>query len=300
MQVKAIAFIPEVNFETRFKKPISLGSSGLFLISNTDARSINLKNELVKYHYKIKDGIYLFFDGSLRQDGTLYEVFQSFALALTFYYEGSATCRVYQEIIKGGDADLELFIDEYDQFRYDKDDNRILRRLDLKTITSMYEKIWLQLSNKNFNPLKNSLDFFQLYSKESLIKARLLYLNICLEGLFFDGSEKDGISYKLGLRCASLLHDDDKSIDLLSTYNEVKTGYDLRSTIIHGGNYNKVSARVIKGQRTKASSETDHIEILVKILKRTYKVIFKNNDLYIAVQKNQLGGKIDKGLILHN
>jgi hypothetical protein len=295
-KISAVAFVPEVKFEKKFKIAISL-NSGISLLPASHMHAIRLRQSIEKKGHKIKDGIFLYFNGYLREDGTIYEVFQSYCLALTFYYEGRATCRAYQQIYNQVYQDVEIFIDEYDKFNYDARDAKILKKKDREKIIIFYKRISSQLASKEFNPLNNSIEFFNLFLKEVSTKIRLLYLMICLESMFLEESDAEGISYKLGTRCAYILTHDDKAIDKMKVYYEIKSGYELRSKIIHGGNYQKASKKIIKGEKSEAKSELDHIQILERIVKRVYKIIFYSDDYYNSVIKDGLGRMIDNNLV---
>jgi|GEM_PF-2503150 len=290
---EGVAFIPEIKNCAKIKKEIC---PNLFLLPISNKHVKHLKKVIKDKGYEIKDGTFLYFKGPIKEDGTLYEVFQSYSLALTFYYEGLATCRAYQEICDGEYKDIELFITENDNFGYDEEDKRTLKLIDIKFIREFYKRIYNELSSKGFNPLMNSLEFFNKFLREREIKPRLLYLNICLESIFLSGNDSEGISYKLGVRCANLLYQDDNKIDKYDTYTEVKNGYDLRSKIIHGGNYDKESQAIINKKKTKSNitrTELDHVLILEKIVKRVYKIVLGDNDLCVSVSNGELGGKID-------
>lgn len=288
---EAVAFIPEINNGTNNKRIIKL-CPGLFLLPNFSKRALSLKKEIEQFGHTLERGIFLYFKGAIRDDGTLYEVFQSYALALTFFYEGLATCRVYSQIINGNFSEPEFFIKEDDDFRYDNMDERCLIKSDIKTLSPICKKISTEMANKKFNSLVNSLEFFIRYIREPEIKPRLLYLNICLESLFLAGSDSEGISYKLGLRCANLLSLSDNTVDRQITYEEVKNGYNLRSKIIHGGDYNKASQTIMKKGRNR--TELDHVIILEKIVKRVFKIIFKEDEFYCSTVKGELGSRLDK------
>jgi hypothetical protein len=294
--VSAVAFVPEIGLEKKIGKEKSLGS-GVFVLPPSHKHAVHLKKSIEDIGHSIKNGFFLYFNGHLREDGTIYEIFQSYCLALTFYYEGRATCRAYQEVDGSGYGNLEIFIDEHDKFEYDPEDARILKAKDEKIIAICYKRISEQLASRDFNPLNNSIDFFNLFLKENSIKTRLLYLNICLESLFLGDSDSEGISYKLGARCACLMASNDKSINKKEAYFEVKSGYDLRSKIIHGGDYKKASTKIITKDKSKAKSELDHVLILEKIVKRVYRIVFCDDNYYESVIKNELGKKIDSDLI---
>ncbi len=293
--MKAIAFIPEIKSRIRVKRELC---PGLFLLPESDDDVKDFNKNVGDNGHTLEKGIYLYFDGILKEDGTLYEIFQSYSLALTFYYEGLATCRAYKEI--GDKSEVEFFIDENDKFGYDEQDERELNLKDIKKISVFYNKISNDLFSKKFNPVVNSLEFFNRFLKEREIKPRLLYLNICLESIFLAGSETEGISYKLGLRCSNLLYNNDNSLDKHDTYIEVKNGYDLRSKIIHGGDYDKISQDIIKKKKVSNTQRTelDHVIVLEKIVKRVFKIILDDESLYKLSKEGRLGGEIDKIFIL--
>lgn len=289
-----VAFVPEVIPESDRKKKLS---DGLFLLSSKNKLALALRAEIEAAGYSITGGAYLYFEGKIKEDATPYEIFYGYCLALTFFYkEGLATCRAVKELVPSEKA--QFFIDKFDQFRIDPDDIINFRNKNTRGINSCYRKIIPLLATKKFNPLRNTLEFFALFSKEYEIRVRLLYLSICLESLFLEGGDTEGIAYKLGTRCSAFLGHFDKDIDSTSTFLEVKTAYNLRSKIIHGGDYQKESARAIRGITSKATSELDHILILEKILKNTLHYIFLNEDFYIASQDKSLGTEIDEKLIL--
>ena len=271
-------------------------ASNIFIVPESNKHAIHLKQLIKEKGDDINDGIFLYFKGELEKDATLYEVFQSYGFALTFYYGGRATCRAYEKIDEDRCGDIKSFIDEFDRFRYDPEDERIFQTKDRRAISLFYEKILNELSESKYNPLINSLQFFDKFLREYDIKVRLLFLNICFESLFIakDNSE---LVYKLSTRCAHFLGNNGK-IDKYLTYIEVKSGYDLRSTIIHGGDYGKKSNNIINNANHPANSEIDHIIILEDILKRAYKAIFSDDILYELTRKGDLGDKIDKDISL--
>ena len=246
--------------------------------------------------FTLPEGSYLYFDGKLKADGTLYEVFQGYCLALTLCYPaGRATCRAVQDL-DAPDA-VELFIDEYDKFAYDPDD---LIRFDLRqsrSVKSVFARVESQLETSDFNALRNSLEFFTWYLSEPRIRTRLLYLSICLESLFLEG-EGEGIGYKLGLRCGQFLCAFNKHVEPESVFTQVRNGYALRSKIIHGSDYNKESSKQIK--RGDATTELDHVLSLEKIVKHALSAIFHREDLFEASRSGKLGSLIDKKYLLSN
>lgn len=293
---KGLAFLPEVALSRPIQRRVRVAPN-LFILPESNNLVGKLKQSIENAGYRIENGIFLYFEGPLIADCTLYEIFQSYGLALTFFYQGRASNRAQLEILPSGPAHLELFIDEYDKFNVDPDDLRTINGKDFKKIGAYYQKILTTLSNSGFDGLVNSLDFFSKYLTENNIKIRLLYLNICLESLFLGGADAEGISYKLSTRCAYLLHKHNKTTSKQSTYTEVKNGYILRSKIIHGGDYEKESGKIIRGP-SRSTSELDHVIILEEILKRAFKIIFGNEDLFTSVKEGTLGEKIDKDMIL--
>lgn len=295
MITEGIAFIPEARIDKSVGRKMKL-APGLFIVPESNKHAAHLKQSIKEKGGDIGNGTFLYFKSELGKDSTLYEVFQSYGFALTFYYGGRATCRAYEEINEGNYDSIKLFIDEFDKFRYDPGDERIFRTKDRKAVSLFYEKILNELSESKYNPLINSLQFFDKFLREYDIKVRLLFLNICFESLFIakDNSE---LVYKLSTRCAHFLGNNGK-IDKYLTYIEVKSGYDLRSTIIHGGDYGKKSNNIINNANHPANSEIDHIIILEDILKRVYKAIFSDDILYELTRKGDLGGRIDKDISL--
>jgi len=96
--MEALTFIPEVAIENEPDKPMRL-APGLFLLPKNDERARGLCIFLDSKGFKLESGgIFLYFKGDVSADGTIYEIFQGYAYALTFYYEGRATCRVVQQI----------------------------------------------------------------------------------------------------------------------------------------------------------------------------------------------------------
>jgi hypothetical protein len=174
----------------------------------------------------------------------------------------------------------------------------MLETKDIKKIRIYHERILPHLSTKEFNALRNALEFFSLFVREYEIRIRLLYLSICFESLFLEGNDSEGIGHKLGIRCAAFLKNFDDKVDSTVTYHEVKCGYNLRSKVIHGGDYQKESVKVIKGALSKATTELDHIGILEKILKNVFHYLLSDELFYKASQDKSLGNKIDCELVL--
>ena len=247
--------------------------------------------------YKIENGLYLYFDGKLTGDLTSYEIFHGYCLALTFFYtNGRASCKAVQETgVKDG---LRLYIDKFDKFGVDPDDVVTLEIANRAKIDECYQRILPHMATKDFNPVRNSIEFFSLFSKEYEIRVRLLYLSICLESLFLEGNDIEGIGHKLGLRCAAFLSHFDAKIDSSLTFSEVKIGYALRSKIIHGANYQKESKEVLRKPASKATKESDHALILEKILKNVFHSLLLSEEFYTAALDRTLGNKIDQELVL--
>lgn len=289
-----VSFVPEIKPQQILSRRITL-SSGLYLLPAGHRYSVELRESLVQLGHTVQDGSYLYYEGNLAGDITPYEIFQGYCLALTFFHEaGRATCRAVKEL--GGE--VELHIDEFDKFRYGPKDEIVLRRNDIVRIAPLYRRVLPELATRDFNPLRNSLEFFTLFISEPHIKTRLLYLSICLESLLLEGNDNEGIAYKLGLRCASFLHHCDRNIDLASTFSEVRNGYTLRSKIIHGGDYDGESENIIKKHRGKATKELDHILILEKIVKNVHYFILSDQSFLEAARQKTLGKKIDGELLL--
>lgn len=293
--MEAIAFLPEVTSESEPERRVRL-AEGLFLLPKSDDRVKGLCNYLNSSGFKIESGgIFLYFKGQLKADGTIYEIFQSYAHALTFYYQGRATCRTVQEIRGQMFIPPELYIDDEDKFGVASDDKRVFAIRDRKKIKGFYEKILSQLASKEFNPFINSFEFFGLYLKEARPKTRLLFLNICLESLILAESESEGVGFKLALRCAHLLNKDDKSTDKTAIFDQVNIAYNLRSKIIHGANYEKAKSSANKSKVP--SFESDHIDEMEKILKRIYRIVLGNKVYYEATTIGSLGKQIDQSIL---
>lgn len=291
---KAIAYIPEFQLDGTFSNKLKL-TSNLRLLPENNRVVEEFKKEINEMGYTISGGSYLYFEGDLRDDGTLYEIFQGYALALTFFSpKGRTTCRAIRELVDGEIP--QLFIDEYDKFGYEKDDVIVLKRREIKLVQSIYDRVELQLENKDFNPLRNSLEFFILFLSEKQIRTRLLYLSICLESVLLE-SENEGLSYKLGMRCANLLNAFYSKVDMGAIFEEIKNGYTLRSKIIHGDDYDGASEKIIKRKGGKAT-ELDHVLNLETIVKDTLSVIFMDQNLYDLSIKKELGKEIDQRYIL--
>ena len=291
---KAVAFIPEFKFTRPVSRKIKLTDS-LFLIPEKSLFATGLREEIEGKGYKISEGAYLYFEGNLKADGTLYEIFQGYALALTFFSpKGQATCRAVKDI--ENEEEVQLFIDEYDKFGYEQEDIISVKPGKVKEVRAIYSRVEPQLESKDFNPLRNSLEFFILFLSEKKIRTRLLYLSICLESVLLEGST-EGLSYKLGIRCANLLNAFYKKVDMESIFEEIKNGYELRSKIIHGDDYKGASAKIIK-RRGEQSTELDHVINLETVVKDILSLIFSNQDLYDESISSKLGKVIDQKYIL--
>ena len=289
-----VAFVPELVFSGTARREFY---PGLYFVPPSHQIARELAQDIKDAGHSYKDGAFLFYEGNLEGDLTPYEIFYGYCLALTFFHDdGQVTCRALKEV---GDKDtLKLFIDEFDKFGVDPDDVVTLESRDVKKVGEFYEKIIPHLATKDFNAFRNTIEFFALYSKEYEMRVRLLYLSICFESLFLEGNDSEGIGHKLGVRCAAFLKNFDQEIDAPSTYFEVKCGYNLRSKIIHGGDYKKESGKVIQGKASKATRESDHVLILERILKRVLHFLLQNDDFYSASQDKSLGAKIDTELVL--
>lgn len=292
--IRAIGYIPELKLKTISKQKIKLADN-LFLLPEVSTEVTLFKKDISSKGFKIAGGCYLYFEGTLRQDGTLFEVFQGYSLALTFFQpSGQASCRAIKEL--SNKNNIELFIDEYDKFGYEIDSIITIGKKDLKEVKKIFTRVEVQLVAKKFNPLRNSLEFFMLFLNERKIRTRLLYLSIALESILLEG-QSDGLSYKLGMRGANLLSIYYKNIDMESIFNELRNSYELRSSIIHGDDYQKTSARVI-GRRGKTSTELDHVDTLESIVKDILSTVFSLEEFYELSISGGLGKEIDKRYIL--
>lgn len=294
MAKRAIGFIPELKFKEVSNRKIKL-TSGISILPESDILVSEFKSELATKGYKVSGGGYLYFEGDLKQDGTLYEVFQGYALALTFFSpKGRASCRALRDL--DAEEGIHFFIDEYDKFGYEEEDIISVQRKDISHIRSIFTRVEAQLENKDFNPLRNSLEFFILFLSEKPIRTRLLYLSICLESILLEG-ENEGLAYKLGIRCANLLNAFYTNVVMSSIFDELKNSYVLRSKIIHGDDYKKESDRIIRrgGSRT---TELDHVLNLESIVKDILSLIFSNQELYDLSIASKLGKIIDERYIL--
>ncbi len=291
---KALGFVPELKFGRNINRRIKL-TDNIYLLPDESTLAVDFRSEIEKKGYKLSDGSVLYFQGSLKADGTLYEIFQGYALALTFFNpKGQATCRAFKDL--DTEEGIQLFIDEYDKFGYEKEDVITLKPSKVKDVKSIYSKVEKQLEIKDFNPLRNSLEFFILFLNERKIRTRLLYLSICLESVLLEGAT-EGLSYKLSMRCANLLNAFYKGVNMESVFGEIMSGYELRSKIIHGDDYNKASEKIIR-RRGGNSTELDHVINLEAVVKDVLSVIFSNQSLYDSSIESGLGKMIDQKYIL--
>lgn len=289
-----VAFIPELIFSGKVKRELY---TGLFLLPASSQPATLLAADIKNAGYATHGGAYLYYEGTLEQDTTSYEIFQGYCLALSFFYKnGQATCRAVKDLNSGSPADF--FIDKFDKFGVDPDDVIALQAKDVRKLKIYYERIRHHLAIKEFNAFRNAIEFFSLFLREYEIRIRLLYLSICFESLFLEGNDSEGIAHKLGVRCAAFLKHFDDGVDSLDTYHEVKCGYNLRSKIIHGSDYQKESAKIIKGKASKATTELDHVLILQKVLKNVFHHLLADEPYYKASQDKSLGNKIDTDLVL--
>jgi len=291
---RAIAFIPEFKFERVISRKIKLAEN-IYLLPGAHKTATEFRNEIESMGHKISGGGYLYFDGRLNGDGTLYEVFQGYSLALTFFYpKGRATCRAVKDL--DCTEGVELFIDEYDKFGYEEEDVIILRSSKIREVKSIYARVEAQLENSNFNPLRNSLEFFILFLSEKQIRTRLLYLSICLESVLLEG-DSEGLAYKLGIRCSNLLNAFYRNVNMESVFDEIKNGYTLRSKIIHGDDYEGASAKIIK-KKGGTATELSHVLNLETVVKDILSVVFSNQNLYEFSIDGKLGKITDQKYIL--
>jgi hypothetical protein len=289
---KAIAFIPELKFEYAITRKIKL-SEHIYLLPEEHTLARDIRKDIKSKGHDISKGSYLYFEGSLKNDGTLYEIFLGYAIALTLFNpKGRATCRAIKDLDSN---DTQLFIDEYDKFGYEPEDVITLKKEKINQVKNIYSRVEAQLENKDFNPLRNSLEFFILFLSEKQIRTRLLYLSICLESVLLEG-EDEGLSYKLGVRCANLLNAFYTKVDMNSVSKEIKNGYSLRSKIIHGDDYNKASKTIIN--KGGAATELGHVLRLEAIVKDVLSVIFSSQDFHDLSIKGDLGKTIDQKYIL--
>jgi hypothetical protein len=292
--VKAIGYIPELKLSTKNTQRIKLDEN-LFLLPLTDPDVLEFKKLIESKGFKLNDGNFLYYEGQLREDGTIYEVFQGYALSLSFFKPKSrVSCRALMELAV--DSEIQLFIDEHDKFGYELEDIITLKKNDFKIINPIYKRVESQLIAENFNPLRNSLEFFILFLEERKIRTRILYLSISLESILLEG-ESEGLAYKLGIRGANLLNKYYENVDMLKIFNELKNSYELRSKIVHGDDYKKVSDKVNR-KRGLNSTELDHILVLETIVKDILSLIFSIENLYKLSVDKQLGSLIDNEYIL--
>jgi hypothetical protein len=292
--MKAIAFIPELRLDKICLRKHRL-ARGLFFLPANNTVVNSFKRKIEAQGFVLPEGSFLLFEGDITGEETCYKIFQAYCLGLMFFYPvGHVSCRAVQDIENEGN--IELYIDEYDKFRYMQEDIITVMTRDFRRISVVYEKVMSQFGNKVFNPLSNALEFYQLFLDESKIKIRLLYLSICLESLLLD-SDKEGIAYKLSLRCSKLIAAFFKEINKTELYNEVKNSYNLRSTIVHGSDYNKSSDKILKKKGGNAT-ELDHVFSLEKVVRAVMSLMFLHQDLFTASSKGNLGSFIDDNYIL--
>lgn len=291
---RLVAFVPELSFGGKAKRQLC---AGLHFLPPTHKFATPLVQDITDAGFVTKGGTYLYYEGELQEDSTPYEVFAAYCHALTFFYvDGQATCRAVKDL--DGNQPADFYIDKFDKFGVDPDDQISLQAKDIRKLNTYYDRIFPHLSTKQFNAFRNALEFFALFQREYEIRIRLLYLSICFESLFLEGNDSEGIGHKLGLRCAAFLKHFDDQLDATATYQEVKCGYDLRSTIIHGSNYQKASGKVIRGKTSKATTELDHVGILEKILKNVFHYSLSDEPFYLASVDKSFGRKIDTELVL--
>ncbi len=289
--VKGIAYIPEFKFD--YPNKIKL-TQNIYLLPSESKAAVSFRQEIESRGYKLQDGAYLYFEGDIKGDATLYEVFQGYSLALIFFNpKGRATCRAVKNLIKN---EVELFIDEHDKFGYEIDDIISFRKDKISEVKSIYSRVEAQLENKDFNALRNALEFFILFLSEKQIRTRLLYLSICLESVLLE-SASEGLSYKLGIRCANFLNTLYRGVNMESVFNEMKNAYTLRSKIIHGDDYKDASDKIIR-KKGGSASELSHVLALETVVKDVLSVIFSKQDLYDLSIVGNLGKMIDQKYIL--
>jgi hypothetical protein len=109
--------------------------------------------------------------------------------------------------------------------------------------------------------------------------------------------ESEGLSYKLGIRSANLLHAFYTNTDTTSIFEEVKNGYTLRSKIIHGDDYVRASEKILK--KRGGATELSHVLNLETIVKDVLAAIFSQQELYDSAVGKSLGKLIDQKYILN-
>lgn len=270
--VEVISFFPEIQF--KINKIVKI-TDDLYFIPESDKRAQAIKIDINSKGYEIDKGSYFCFTGKIKNDGTYYEIFQSLALAFNFLYQKRVTCRVY----KKDNESSEYFIDEYDKFRYDpKEDEIEFDKNCIKDIENFYKKILVLLISPDYDPLKNSLEFFYKSLTENEPKLRILYLCISLESIFLSDSNNGELNYKLGIRGSSFLFNFDKEVIKENVFNDLKNGYILRSKIIHGDDYAKELKKF--GNKFAGKKESDHADALEGIIKQSINYILSNDNIY--------------------
>jgi hypothetical protein len=166
-----------------------------------------------------------------------------------------------------------------DRFSGSKD--VVLEIADLPTLRLVYERISVmdplnKVDSEGFSRLRNALRFYSEAMRTHWYLMKIVLLFICLESLFSDQQDKTDISYKVRLRAARLLKEDLEERKTL--FDDLKLGYDIRSSLLHGDN---VAKKAEKGHKDGGYSVVfQYPEILQNYVREVLLKIISSGDLY--------------------
>jgi hypothetical protein len=238
---------------------------------------IELKSQAPRIHRN--DGIYVLYDlGAERKLKWAFEletILWDLALAVKVLSPGFAYSAgaLYYNSQQTPTTFYSPFLDEKNSLiRSDV----VVEEADLPTLVGVYEKIATlgplhNLQSEGFSRLRNALRFYDQAVNTDWHLLKIVLLFICLESLFSDQQDKSDISYKVRLRGARFLADD--LAQRKQIFDDLKTGYEIRSTLLHGAN---VAAKIESNH-----SSYEYPEILQEYARKTLLKIMTTPEIYL-------------------
>ena len=168
----------------------------------------------------------------------------------------------------------EVFAGEHElQPKYIYTENDIIR------VVKIFDNFSLYLVDGKVKEgrIQSALLFFKIASETYTINARLVNMSIALESIF--STSRHELKYRISQRVAFFLRDN--SANRTEVYNNMKTIYNLRSNIVHGGVLKKKIIKQLK----------EYIPVLEEYLKLSIIKILESSDLIDTFSDNS---KIDK------
>lgn len=202
-----------------------------------------LSNNLFEYNYWDKKGTVVFYCyGSQRKSSIAFEggyylgrlciaikIFTKKKARLIYHFSYDKTTlpvKFYRP--------YDFIMDDSDIGYRSEDVSYLKTSSDIDELNRIYKSlVTLPIDNGfNYNRILNAVVNTDRAQNENWINLKITLFFIALESLFSD-SDKTELIYKISLRTASLLHNNDKS-KKVDVFRFLKVGYDMRSKFLHG------------------------------------------------------------------